>query len=79
VLAPAAIAASQNGDASKAGLPELDRVQRHLKTESLDQAKRRLQGEDAQFHLFLNEDSGEVNVIYRRADGGLRVIEPVVK
>lgn len=79
-VAPAEIAASSlNGGAPKPAGPDLDVIQRHLKAESRDQARRRLETEDAQFHLFLNEDTGEVNVIYRRADGGLRVIEPVLK
>ena len=77
-VAPAEIAVSLNGS----GVPkpaEMDIVRRHLKSESVDEAADRLEADGAQFHLFLNEDSGEVNVIYRRADGGLRVIEPVLK
>lgn len=56
----------------------LDVVRRHLKPETLEHAAAQLEAGEQQFHLFLNEDSGEVNVIYRRADGGLRVIEPVL-
>jgi ribosome hibernation promoting factor len=76
---PAEVAVSMNGDAPREIAAELDIVHRHLKPESLDQARRKLETEESQFHLFVNEDSGEVNVIYRRADGGLRVIEPVLK
>lgn len=57
----------------------LDVVRRHLKPETVELAQRTLEDGELHFHLFLNEDSGEVNVIYRRADGGLRVIEPVLK
>ena len=78
-VAPGEITVALNGDAPRTRVAELDVVQRHLKPESLDQAKRRLDSEEADFHLFLNEDTGEVNLIYRRADGGLRVIEPVLK
>jgi ribosome hibernation promoting factor len=77
IVGPAAMTVALNGH--EAPRPaELDIVQRHLKPESLDQARRALEAQEDQFHLYLNEDSGEVNVIYRRADGGLRVIQPVV-
>ena len=57
----------------------LDIVRRHVKPETLERAEAALAAGDQQFHLFLNEESGEVNIIYRRADGGLRVIEPILK
>ena len=76
---PAEITVALNGEAPRPVPAELDVVQRHLKPESLDQARRKLETEEAHFHLFLDEDSGEVNVIYRRADGGLRVIQPILK
>lgn len=78
IVGPAEMTAAMNGDAAPAVTPELDTVNRHLKSESVDQARARLEAEGGQFHLFLNEDSGEVNVIYWRADGGLRVIAPVL-
>ena len=78
-VAPAEIAVDRNGAAAEPILADLDVVQRHLKAESVEQARRRLEKEEAHFHLFVNEESGEVNVIYRRADGGLRVIEPVLR
>jgi putative sigma-54 modulation protein len=28
------------------------------------------------FYVFRNADSGEINVVYRRADGGYGLIEP---
>ena len=77
-LPPGEVTVALNGASSRPAVPGLDTVQRHLKPESLEQAQRRLESEEAQFHLFVNEDTGEVNVIYRRADGGLRVIEPVL-
>ncbi len=78
-VAPAEITVALNGDAPRVPAAEVDVVRRHLKPESLEQARRRLEREETQFHLFLNEDTGEVNVLYRRADGGLRVIEPVLR
>jgi putative sigma-54 modulation protein len=66
-------------EAEPANAEPIDIVRRHVKPESLDQAEAALTATDQRFHLFLNEDSGEINVIYRRADGGLRVIEPILK
>ena len=78
-IPPAEITVELNGDRPHAPAAPLDIVQRHLKPESIDQAERHLDTDDSQFHLFVNEDTGEVNLIYRRADGGLRVIEPILK
>ena len=78
-VGPGEMTVAMNGAAPKTPSAELDVVRRHLKPESLDQARRHLDTDDSQFHLFLNEESGEVNLIYRRADGGLRVIEPLMK
>lgn len=79
IVGPAEIAVAMNGNGVPAPPSGLDTVQRHLKPESVDQARARLEAEGGQFHLYLNEESGEVNVIYRRADGGLRVIEPILR
>ena len=66
-------------ESSERPLPPMDTVRRHIKPESVEQARRHLDSNGMDFHLFVNEDSGEVNVIYRRPDGGLRVIEPILK
>jgi hypothetical protein len=31
------------------------------------------------FYVFLDESSGEINICYRRSDGGLAIVEPVVR
>ena len=68
-----------DGDAPRSATGgEVMRRQAHLKPESLDDARISLESDGNVFHVFLNEDSGEVNVIYRRADGGMSVIEPVL-
>ena len=76
---PTAMAPTANGAKPERPPRPLDVVRRHVKPESLDHAERELDAGELQFHLFLNEDSGEVNVMYRRADGGVRVIEPILK
>jgi putative sigma-54 modulation protein len=57
---------------------EPERVTMPLRAESVSQAERALESNGHLFHVFLNESSGDVNVIYRRGDGKLVVIEPVV-
>lgn len=59
--------------------PALDVVRRHVKPETVERAQDELEAGELHFHLFLNDDTGEVNLIYRRPDGGLRVIEPILK
>ena len=57
---------------------EPERVRMPLRAESIDQASKALDSNGHLFHVFLNESSGDVNVIYRRGDGTLVVIEPLV-
>jgi putative sigma-54 modulation protein len=49
-----------------------------LRAENVSQAEQALESNGHLFHVFLNESSGDVNVIYRRGDGKLVIIEPVV-
>ena len=44
---------------------------------SVDEARMQLDAGREQFLVFRNAQSGEVNVLYRRRDGGLGLIEPV--
>jgi putative sigma-54 modulation protein len=44
---------------------------------SVDEAIMQLESGREQFFVFRNAGSGEVNVLYRRRDGGLGLIEPV--
>ena len=57
---------------------EPERVRMPLRAESISQAEKALDSNGHVFHVFLNESSGDVNVIYRRGDGKLVVIEPLV-
>ena len=53
-----------------------ERVITRVKAESVDQAIDALEANGHLFHLFLDEDSGELNVAYRRSDGSVSIIEP---
>lgn len=53
-----------------------ERVRQRVKAESVEQAIAVLDANGHFFHVYIDEDSGEVNVIYRRADESLVIIEP---
>jgi putative sigma-54 modulation protein len=57
---------------------EPERMVVRLHAETIGEAQSSLESNGHLFHVFLNESSGDVNVIYRRGDGKLVVIEPVV-
>jgi putative sigma-54 modulation protein len=46
-----------------------------LKPISREQARREMEALDHAFYLFLDDDSQEVNVLYRRQDGSLGLLE----
>jgi putative sigma-54 modulation protein len=55
------------------------RVKRHsLKPTSVDEAIDQMELLGHDFYVFLNRDSEEVNVVYRRKDGDYGIIEPQV-
>jgi ribosomal subunit interface protein len=57
---------------------ELERVRMKLRPQSLEEASEALETSDHPFYVFLDEGTGMVNVCFRRASGGLSVIEAVV-
>jgi putative sigma-54 modulation protein len=55
-----------------------ERVITRVKAESVSQAMEALEANGHLFHLFLDEDTGDLNVIYRRGDGSVAIIEPSI-
>ena len=55
-----------------------ERVITRVKAESVSQAMDALEANGYLFHLFLDEDNGDLNLIYRRADGTVSIIEPKI-
>jgi putative sigma-54 modulation protein len=53
-----------------------ERVITRVKAESVSQAMDALEANGHLFHLFLDEDTGDLCVIYRRGDGSVAIIEP---
>ena len=58
--------------------PQPERIRMKLKTETEQEAVRELEADGQAFHVFLEEDSGEIEIVFRRADGSVAIIEPVV-
>ena len=71
--------AARRGGTTAAPPPRDEIVPRRLvaKPMSVDEAMMQLDAGREQFLAFRNAQSGEVNVLYRRRDGGLGLIEPV--
>jgi len=57
---------------------ELERIRLKLHPESIEDAEAALAAGHSPCYVFLDEATGIVNVCFRRPDGGLTVIEPVV-
>ena len=58
---------------------EPERIRMTLRPEALSEAVDQLNSNGLNFHVFLDEDSGEIQIVYRRADGSVAVIEPLIK
>lgn len=73
-VAVAALAADEERERD----PGPRRTRMWLRPQTLAEAEAALASADHPFYVFLDESSGDVNVCYRRRDGGLGVIEAVV-
>ncbi len=65
--------------ARKRGAGEPERIRMILKPEPLERVIEQLQEDGQAFHVYLDEDSGEIQIAYQRADGSVAIIEPVVR
>ena len=57
---------------------EPERIRLKLHPVSLEAAVAELESDGQTFHVFLDEDSGAIEIAFRRSDGSVAVIEPVV-
>ena len=60
----------------RSGEPERIRIK--LLPMTVGEAVAQLDSDGETFHIFLDEDSGAIQIAFRRADGSVAVIEPVV-
>jgi len=54
------------------------RVRMKLRPMSVEDAVDQLESDGQAFVVFLHEDSGEINIAYRREDGSTAIMEPIV-
>jgi putative sigma-54 modulation protein len=73
---PAGAGAEAEAGATFGG--EVERVRLKLRPETIEDAEAGLAAGRHPFYVFLDEVTGAVSVCFRREDGGLTVIEPVV-
>jgi len=73
---PLRVPQEDEGDSTRSTEPE--RIRMKLHPMSVEDAISELQSDGQSFHVFLDEDSGLVEVAFRRTDGSVGIIEPVV-
>jgi putative sigma-54 modulation protein len=57
---------------------EPERIRLKLRPMTVSDAVAELESDGQPFHVYLDEDSGAIRIVARRADGSVAVIEPVV-
>jgi putative sigma-54 modulation protein len=57
---------------------EPERIRMKLLPMSVGDAISELQSDGQSFHVFLDEDSGNIEIAFRRTDGSVGIIEPVI-
>jgi len=75
-VSPLRVPAEEGGGEAKS--PEPERVRMKLRPQSIADAVAELEADGQPFHVFLDEDSGAIEIVARRADGSVAVIEPIV-
>ncbi len=73
---PVRVPASDRRPAPRSAPPE--RLRLKLRPMSEEEAVSELQADSQAFVVYLDEDTGEIQILVRRADGSLAVIEPIV-
>jgi putative sigma-54 modulation protein len=76
-ISPLRASALDEEGAERSSEPE--RIRMKLRPMSVADAIATLQADGQSFHVFLDEDSGGIEIAFRRADGSVAVIEPVVR
>ena len=65
-------------DEGKERETEPERIRMKLRPVSVDEAVAELLSDGQSFHVFLDEDSGIVEIAFKRSDGSVVIIEPIV-
>jgi putative sigma-54 modulation protein len=75
-VSPVRVPVQESGDESRS--PEPERIRIKLKPMSIADAVAELEADGQAFYVFLDEDSGAIEIVARRADGSVAVFEPIV-
>jgi len=75
-VSPARVQQGDDGDSTPSTEPE--RIRMKLRPMSVEDAVSELQSDGQSFHVFLDEDSGQIEIAFRRTDGSVGIIEPVI-
>jgi putative sigma-54 modulation protein len=75
-VSPVRVPPAEEGDTGPSTEPE--RIRLKLHPTSIADAISDLESDGQSFHVFLDEDSGEIQIAFRRGDGSVGIIEPVI-
>ena len=75
-VSPVRVPARKKSAQARTAEPERIRVK--LLPESQEQAIAELVSDGEAFHIFLDEFSGGIQIVFRRADGSVAILEPVI-
>jgi len=75
-VSPLRVPAQEDARPTRSTEPE--RIRQKLLPMSIDEAIAELESDGQSFRVFLDEDSGAIQIAFRRADGSVAILEPVV-
>src|SRR4029077_584344 len=75
-VSPVRVPEVEDGEDMRSAEPE--RIRMKLRPMTVSEAVDELEADGQAFHVFLDEDSGQIQILTRRADGSMALIEPVV-
>jgi putative sigma-54 modulation protein len=75
-LSPVRVPQQDDGEESRS--PEPERIRLKLRPMTVSEAVAELEADGQPFHVFLDENSGAIQILTRRSDGSMAVIEPIV-
>jgi putative sigma-54 modulation protein len=75
-LSPVRVPSGETDEEARS--PEPERIRMKLRPMTISDAVAELEADGQPFLVFLDEDSGAIQIVARRADGTVAVIEPVV-
>jgi ribosome hibernation promoting factor len=72
---PGKVPPREDGDSAASTEPE--RIRMKLRPMSVEDAVSELHADGQSFYVFLDEDSGQIEIAFKRTDGSVGIIEPV--